>query len=386
MEKILTRINEAGLKFLEQLSLAQTYKIIIKESTKLLDADWGSLHLAVNNTLMQVALYPSDSSLIIEPRKNGFRYKAYSEQKTFVIQEEEIYKIHPELKQSNYKSAICIPIADHEKSIGTIFLLSHQQKKFTQKDLELLKLFGSYASLAIRKAKLHEETEQALKSRDFFISMAAHELRTPLTAVNGYIQLLYSKVRHDQTHEAKWMKNLLWESQRLTLLINELLEVDRIKTGELHYQWDYHPLKNILERAINNLNFTYPKRTIVYKDVLSLEKDMIVGDFDKILQALTNLLENAAKFSPPDSDIIMSLDSNKKYYIVSIQDFGCGIPKELLPKIFDGYTVNRSSDTQGMGLGMYLVKNILRLHKGTIKIKTKENIGTTVQITLPKAN
>lgn len=385
MEKILTRINQAGLKFLEPLSLAQTYKIIIKEATKLLDADWGSLHVAEKNKLIQVALYPPDSPLNLEPRKNGFRYKAYLEQKTFVIAEKEIHKIHPELRKENYKSAICIPIADHEKSIGTILLLSRQEQKFTQKDLELLKLFGSYASLAIRKAKLHEETEKALKTRDFFISMAAHELRTPLTAVNGYIQLLHSRIHTDTTNEAKWIKNLLWESQRLTILINELLEVDRIRTGELEYKWSFHHIKNIIERAISNLKFTFPKRKILYKVTLANEDDMVVGDFDKILQAVTNLLDNAAKFSPQDTDIILKVTADKKTFKISIQDFGSGIPKELLPKLFEGYTVNRASDIQGMGLGMYLVKNILKLHKGTIKIKTKEQQGTTIQITLPKA-
>jgi len=385
VENILTKINQAGLKFLEPLSLTQTYTVIIEEAVKLLNADWGSLHLAEKNILNRVAIYPVDAPLPFEPRKNGFSYKAYREQKTFVISEKEIYTMHPEVKKGEYKSAICIPLADHEKSIGTLFLLSSMQQKFTQKDLNLLKLFGSYASLAIRKAKLHEETQQALEARDFFISMAAHELRTPLTAVNGYIQLLYTKLHHSETSEAKWIKNLIWESKRLTLLINELLEVDRIKAGELHYQWNFHNLKIIIERAINNLKFTFPKRTIVYINKVESENDSIVGDFDKILQALTNLLDNAAKFSPTNTDILLTLSSNKHNFIITIQDFGSGIPKDILSRLFEGYTVHRSGDIQGMGLGMYLVKNILRLHKGTINVKTKEKKGTTVKITLPKA-
>ncbi len=235
-----------------------------------------------------------------------------------------------------------------------------------------------------RKKEMYSKTKSALDARDFFISMAAHELRTPLTTINGYIQLLYSRTHDKNTTESKWIKNLLWESQRLTLLINELLEVDRIKKGELHYYWDYHHIKMIIERALNNLAFTYPKRNILYTDNLGSENDTFIGDFDKILQAITNLLENAAKFSPSDTKIVLSLSSNKNDLIITIQDFGSGIPEEILPKLFEGYTVHHAHDTQGMGLGLYLVKNILKLHKGTIEIKTKEKVGTTVIITIPK--
>jgi signal transduction histidine kinase len=86
-----------------------------------------------------------------------------------------------------------------------------------------------------------------------------------------------------------------------------------------------------------------------------------------------------------DTDIIVTLSANKKDLIVTVQDFGLGISKEKLPTIYEGYAIHESRGTEGMGLGMYLVKNILRLHKGTIKIKTEEKKGTTVKVTLPKA-
>jgi K+-sensing histidine kinase KdpD len=264
-------------------------------------------------------------------------------------------------------------------------LLSTKEQRFKEEDREPMKLFGSYASLAIRNAKLHEDRQQALQTRDFFISMAAHELRTPLTAVNGYIQLLHMKLHAGESNEAKWTKNLLWESQRLTLLINELLEVDRIKTGEFQYQWDFRNLKIIIERAINTIKFTFPQRNIIYKDDLQTDSDVIVGDFDKILQSLINVLDNAAKFSPTGTDILITLSSEKKNLVITIQDFGTGIPSEILPTIYEGYAVHRAHNIQGMGLGLYLVKNIFRLHKGTIHIQTKEQKGTKVVLTLPKA-
>jgi signal transduction histidine kinase len=383
-EDTLAKINKIGLKFLESLSLKKTYSLVITEAAQLLKADWGTLYVAEKPLLTQVATYPTHLQLEIVLKKNGFIYKAYKNKETFIISEKELVTIHPELQKLEFKSAVCIPLADHKTSVGTLLLLSRHKDTFPQ-DMTPLKIFGAYASLAIRKAKLYDDREQALETRDFFISMAAHELRTPLTAVNGYIQLLYTKLHMQNTNEAKWIKNLLWESQRLTLLINELLEVDRIKAGELHTQWDYRNLKDILQRAITTHKFTFPKRNIQFQDDLGKDSDLIVGDFDKILQAVINVLDNAAKFSPPDTDIHLKLSANKNNLIITIQDFGVGIPKDLLPKIYEGYAVHKNNEIQGMGLGMYLVKNILRLHKGTIKIHTKENKGTTVQLLLPKA-
>lgn len=385
MEDILIDINNIGLKFLQPLSVKETEKVILTQAVQLLHGDWGGLYLEKNDTLEKSTQYPESLELPFTIRKNGFTYKSYLKREIFVISEEEIRRIHPELDEFPYVSALTIPLADHEKSIGTLLVLSKEKQVISPRHKELLQLFGSYASLAIRKAKLGEEREQALEMRDFFISMAAHELRTPLTAVNGYIQLLYKKLENAQGNESKWIKNLLWESQRLTLLINELLEVDQIKKGQFHFRWDFKHMLPIIERATSNLSFIFPKRKITFQNNLK-ESDMFIGDFDKILQALTNVLENAAKFSKPDTEIILALTSDDKNLLISVQDFGSGIPEEIIPKLFEGYTVHQTSEIQGMGLGLYLVKNILKLHHGEVRIQTKEGEGTTITLVLPKAD
>lgn len=384
MNKILNKINRAGLRFLEPITPLETFSLIVEEATKLLDADLGQLYLCEKNVLEKVASFPKTSKTTVTISVKGFIAQTYKKQKAVLIDTLHLKNSHPELHEENYKSAICIPISDHKKSIGVLLLLSCETKKFTKQDLELLNLFGAHASLAIRKAKLLNESKMALAARDFFLSMAAHELRTPLTSVNGYAQLLHTRTARLGESEAKWVKQLVAETRRMTLLINELLEIDTIKKGKLQYNWKHCDLIEIIHRTIENLHFIYPTRNIVIKSIIN-PPAMVIGDYDKLLSAVTNLLENAIKFSPKEKPVMVSLQQMNSKYIITIIDKGKGIPQEKLDHLFEGYANSEENDIQGLGLGLYLVKNILRVHRGTLEIKTKVDNGTKVIIKLPKA-
>ncbi|MBI4079342.1 MAG: GAF domain-containing sensor histidine kinase [Candidatus Levybacteria bacterium] len=385
MEHILENISKSGLKFLTPLSLSQTYTIIVEEAVKLLQADIGYLYLAQNGDLQRVAMYPNHSILVVTIRKKGFTYTAYSKKKAVVVYKKEFNKAHPELKGKGYKSAICIPLSYHNKSTGALMLVSKRDQKFSQRELGLLKVFGSYASLAIQKAQLTDENSQALETRDLFISMAAHELRTPITTIYGYAQLLQRKLSEKEAVEAKWADELKWETQRLTLLVNEFLEVNRIKEGHLKYHWKEVSMRELVERALANFPFTYPGRPVHFTNELSDGQGIVIGDYDKLLQVLGNILDNAAKFSPANTTITVTLGQRVKNIFVRIKDEGKGIVAEDLPHIFKQYYRKAQVGEEGMGIGLFLVKSIISLHKGSIKVKSKPKKGTTVTITLPKS-
>lgn len=383
VEAILEKINRAGLNFLTPLSLDLTYKKITAEAVKLLQASFGSLFLVDDGKLIRKAIYPPSSKLEFEPRKRGFTYRSYAEQKTFVINKKNLVLLHPELEGQNYKSAICIPISYHLKSIGSLTLFSQSEHKFSQKELTLLKAFGSYATLAIRKAQLGEDVKRALQTRDLFISIAAHELRTPITTIHGYTQLLQKKLSQTNTQESRWANELSWEVQRLISLVNELLEVNRIKEGQLQYVWKENSLKEIVKKIISNFSFSYPNRKLVFEDKLNSKPDIVVCDFNKMVQAIGNILDNAAKFSPSNTEITVTLKGTNNHASVAVADKGKGIAENDLSKIFERFYKKANSSHEGIGLGLYLTKNIIYMHRGIIKIKSKLHKGTTVQIVLP---
>ena len=297
---------------------------------------------------------------------------------------EETIKVHPELGQLNVKSILHIPLSYGKKSVGILTVYASKKEKFNQQELRTLKLFGSTASLAIRKSQLYEETKKALDLRDQFISVASHEFRTPLTSINGYIQMLYDKNKELRSPEAELIRNLYLETIRLTSLVTELLDINRIKTGQLAYLFKECSLVEIIERSIKNISFTNNNRLISFKNQLKGVSDLVVGDHDKLLQAINNILDNAVKFTPINKKIHLSLYTVKSFFIIKVEDQGGGINKKELGYVFESFYKGKSHTKEGMGIGLFLVKNIVETHHGSVVLYSKEAVGTTVEIKLPR--
>lgn len=379
----LEKIYNSGLRFLSPLSLQDTYQSITEEALRLVKADFGSILLLQNNELKRV--YASSQIFFkIKPRKRDYLYRALKTQEPIILSVRQIARNHPEIIETKIRSDVILPLVNNNKSIGVITIMSLKNKYFAAKEISILKLFAPLAMLAIRKAQLYDESQKALEARDIFISMAAHELKTPLTTINGYAQMLYSKLSNANTSESRWIEQLCWESYRLGQLINELLEIDRIKTGKFRYSWQECCINEIIDRALMDFRFTRPENKVMVKNSLVPGQDRVIGDSNKLLQAVINLLDNAAKFSPPHEEVNIRLKRRSGYIILEIKDHGKGIPKKDRPKLFELFYRGENSSTEGMGVGLFLAKNIIDQHRGAIKIKSKETAGTTVQIRLPE--
>jgi signal transduction histidine kinase len=379
---LLTQINNVSLKFLSPLSPEQTFKVIADEGMGLVNGEYASILLKTRNGLDRVYQSSEHFSRTL-PRKNGFTYKVYKTGKPKVLTEKETNSAHPELSKMGIKSIFLIPLSYEGKSLGVLTIQCTSSKRNKNLDKNLLKLFGSMSSLAIRKSQLYDETEKALKMRDRFISMAAHELKTPLTTISGYIQLLDGKIKDTQFAEARWIDQLSYESQRLTNLVNELLQVNRIKSGQLQYQWSECDIKEILRRAIQGFRFKFPHKILFFNDQVHRQINLVIGDFDKLLQVFTNILDNAAKFSDENTPVLISLQRKNGCFQIEIEDSGKGIDKKDLEHVFEEYYKAAKTETiQGMGLGLFLVKNIIDEHQGEIRVSSKLDHGTVVRIKL----
>src|SRR5258708_1902684 len=338
MPGILEKINKAVLCFLEPISLEKTYQRIIEEAIKLVNGTDGFILLADEKTGELKYVYKSPTTYPIpQPRRRGHTYRAFKERTAFVVNFSKQPSSHPEVRQSNLRSAIFIPLSYQTKSFGTLIIRSVQEEHFGDFDLDVLKIFGSMASLAIRKAQLHAEREKALKIRDLFISMAAHELKTPLTAIHGYAQLLRSKMKDSKVPEAQWVENLLNETQRLTDLTNELLQIQTIKTGKLQFSWKECHLLEILQKVVEYQHFANPERKIDFENAIHENEDVIICDADKLFQVFDNVVDKAEKFSPKNKRILIHSFRDSENLVVEIVDRGSGVPKQDIPHIFDEF-------------------------------------------------
>lgn len=383
MDNILERIHRASLKLLEPLSTEDIYRVIVDEAICLVGADYGSILLEREGILERV--YASaEIAYQTKIRKKGNTYKAFKEKRPVIASIAETGRARPNVQKHGILSTLFIPLAYKKQAIGVLTVNSNIDQTFTNKEMEILRLFGSMVSLAIRKTQLYDEIRQALETRDLFISIASHELRTPLTAVNGYIQLLQTRLANSEGIESRWINQLAWESARLTNLVKELLEVEQIKTGNFQYSWKEFSLKEVIDRALTDFTFTHPDREISFVNSITDKKDRVIGDFDKLMQVITNIVDNAVKFSLQDRVVKIILKNNSSSIIVTIQDQGSGIPREDLPKIFQGFYKGKDRLINGMGLGLYLSKIIIHEHHGDIAVRSALKRGTNVEIRLPR--
>ena len=382
-DAILEKIHAAAMRFLISLSLEETYKIIVDEAISLVDAEYGSIILAENNDWKRVYA-SSQLANRITSRRKGNTYKAFNSNKVIIADITETGKFHPELKKQGVKSTIYIPLSYQDKPLGVLSINAKKKIEQSASELKALKLYGSMATIVIRKAQLYKETKDALETRDFFISLASHELRTPLTSINGYIQLLYSRMAQKDTVESKWVKELYDESKRMTNLIQELLEINRIKQGTLQFVLREVDLHDLSKKAIEKCRASHPKRKITLTSRVT-GKAMVIGDGEKLLQVIISILQNAIKFSPESSAVVVKLSKKQGDYFLQIIDKGSGIERKDIMKVFEGFYKADKEATEGMGVGLMLAKHIIKYHHGTIEILSESKKGTIVQICLPVA-
>lgn len=383
----LEEIHNSSLKFLAPLTPERTYETITEEAMELVGAEYGSILLMVKGELERV--YASDPILYkIQPRRRGLIYESFRTQRPSILKArtlKEARERHPALREISARSIILIPLSYRGESLGVLTVLAARAKTFDEEQLNILKLFGSLASLAIRKTQLYAETKEALELRDSFLSIASHELRTPLTTIYGYTQLLRGKLSEGSS-ELRWVKEIMLELVRLTNLVNGLISVNRIRSNELQYIWRHTSLGEILNKALEDFRVLHPERKVTIKSTVKGGEDVVVGDFEKMEQVLLHILDNAAKFSAQNEAVAVSLRANKEDVVLSVKDRGRGIDKKDLHKVLDGFYKGSSNFEGGMGMGLFLTKHFVTRHRGTIDIESEKGKGTVVMIKLPRVH
>ncbi len=382
----LKKLHEAGQRFLAPLTPYETYVALVEEGIRLSKATWGSVFIPDKQSFKKV--YASLPSLIaVRPRKKGTVYKAFSTRKSVIYTKKQVYflkKYHPEFHDLPVKSAVMIPISYGREAMGVLCLQATKENHFSKELIQILEIFGSMAFICIRKTHLYEQVQKALELRDLFISIASHELKTPLTAATLYSDLLKSKLQAKALPEMKLSESLSHEISRLKRLINDLLQIEHIKKGSLHYEWEKCSMQHVIKEAVEEFTHLYPFYKVSIKYHLYKGLDTIVGDFDKLLQVITNLLTNAARYSTPEDSITVVLEEQDNTIVIHVIDKGKGIPQSDIPNIFEKFYKGENSSHEGMGLGLYLTKNIVDNHGGAITVDSKLHKGTTFSVKLPK--
>lgn len=222
------------------------------------------------------------------------------------------------------------------------------------------------------------------KQKDIFIGIASHELKTPITAMKGYAQILEKRLSdRKDSKDIYLIENINKQTDRLTRLINDLLNTSRIQAGKLVLHKNNFDLDALVTKAVVDFQFATDSHQIIKEGEL---KELVNGDQNRIEEVLNNLITNAIKYSPEADKVIVRLGIDKNKAIVSVQDFGFGIDKSDQEKIFERfYRSNNKQEVSvaGFGLGLYIAAEVVKAHHGKIWLESIKGKGSTFYFTLP---
>jgi|GEM_PF-555782 len=313
-------------------------------------------------------------------------------------------------------SYLGVPIRAGDDIIGVLSVQStEQENRFNENDLRLLSTIASSVGVALRNAQLFEDVqhakmeaeaasktaEKANEAKSAFLSTVSHELRTPLTSVLGFAKIIRKRLEEKifpllDKNDPKIIKTsdqisenlnvVISEGERLTHLINDVLDLAKIEAGKMEWDQDNVSLPDVIDRAIAATTALFEQKHIELVRKIDPGVPEIIGDTDKLIQVVINLFSNAVKFTNEGS-ITCTLTYNDHEAVVSVADTGIGIAPEDFGAVFEQFK-QVGGDTltdkpKGTGLGLPICKEIVEHHGGHIWLESEVGKGSTFSFSLP---
>ena len=293
------------------------------------------------------------------------------------------------LRRLGFRSEMVVPLVARDRPIGALtFVMGHSGRRHTAHHLKLAEELARRAALAIDNAWLYQQAQAAVQVRDEFLSIASHELKTPLTALLLHLQLLARHARRGSLANIppEQMLRLLetgqGQVQRLSKLVDNLLDVSRITAGRLQLEPEAVDLAVVARDVVAR----FADETRVGGSPLFLQADTpVTGHWDRLRldQVVTNLVSNAVKYGA-GHPVEVTVEATPTTARLTVRDHGLGIPEEHLATIFDRFErAGRDRSHAGLGLGLYITRQIIQAHGGVIQVSSAPGAGSTFTVELP---
>jgi two-component system phosphate regulon sensor histidine kinase PhoR len=256
---------------------------------------------------------------------------------------------------------------------------------------------GEHENEASAVLVFHDITElrRLEKIRKDFVANVSHELRTPLTSIKGYVEALLDEAKDDPSASTKFLEIILKQSDRLNLIIEDLLELSKIESGRVSLKEEPLDLRSVVDRTLSMIKPIADKKRHQLVTAIDPSLPSVAGDEDRLVQVLTNLFDNAIKYTPAGGAITISVkpapsvgnaEQSGGAIELSVADTGIGIPEEDRPRVFERfYRVDkaRSREMGGTGLGLAIVKHIVEGHRGQVWVEANYPQGSRFVVRLP---
>lgn len=304
---------------------------------------------------------------------------------------------------------LCMPLLGKEKTIGAVCLYSEEPTRFDQDIVNVISTLATQAGANIENVRLYKELEEwanelelrvAERTKELaeanaelrkinqaksdFLSTAAHELKTPLTSIKAIAVTLVNNPDEESSIKTEFLSLISSEVDRLTRLINDILNLSKIEAGKMDWNMQEISLSDVIKTSVINLRLLAAQRKLEIKTEFSENLPMCIGDFERLIQVVTNLISNAIKFSHENGQIEIKIRQVPEQILqVSVTDYGEGIAKENLEKVFERFKQVGDKKIQGTGLGLTICREIIGHHLGKIWVESELGKGSTFYFTIP---
>lgn len=239
---------------------------------------------------------------------------------------------------------------------------------------------SEHLRLQEEKAQLYDEIKGLNDKKDEFIGLASHELKTPLTSIQAYLQILNNDMPEERRKD--FLRRTGQQVKKLNQLVSDLLDISKIEAGKLQFNPEPFDICTVVRDAIELITYTNPAHTVRLQT--DLKELILLGDSNRIEQVILNLLTNAIRYAPSSKDIDVYLSEENGLVKVGVRDRGIGIPENKLTAIFSRfYRIGENKSPSGLGLGLYLARQIIERHHGRIWAESKPGEGSVFYFTLP---
>jgi PAS domain S-box-containing protein len=396
--KSLQIINTLAKSVSETLDTQTILQKVTDATTQLIDAEFGAFfYNVVNEKGESYMLYTLSGAPREAFEKLGMPRNTAIFNITFrgegILRSDDITKDARYGKNTPYKgmppghlpvvSYLAVPVFSKEGSaIGGLFYGHSSPAMFTAEHEELVSGVAAQAALALENARLFEKVEALNVKKDEFIGLASHELKTPVTSVSGYLQILERTLKDDNQSKA-FVKKAVLQMNKLSSLIADLLDVSKINTGKMPFNFTSFDLIHLLKEVKDMMQHSNSSHTLVFE--CQTDELIVYADRQRIEQVIINLVSNAIKYSPNASKVVIHYLTAYEKAIVSVQDFGAGIPEEEQKLIFERFyrVKNTASHIAGLGIGLYISNEIINRHHGSLSVASKPGAGSTFTFEIP---
>ena len=297
-----------------------------------------------------------------------------------------------------WKISLVVPIKSVKEELYGFLIMGNKKSgtRFTTEDVDLLKDVGINVGTTIERIKLQEQLilekltaerlEELNKQKSMFVSTVSHDFKTPLTSIKIFAEMLLENEKALSDKSKNHLGIIEGETDRLTRLINNVLDFSKIEKGVKDYSFREIHFNKIVKGVIELMHYTLKMKEFSLDPKLGDFNDLIYGDADAITEAIENIISNAIRFSTDKKKISISTYSEDNYVCVSVKDNGIGINPSDIKMIFDPFFRSENAKIKkidGTGLGLPIVKHIVDEHKGKISIDSSLGFGSTFTLYFP---